>query len=108
MITLGLERLLADPKPWLGKARVALIANPTTVDRNLRHAADLLHAHPEVDLRLLFGPEHGLRGSAQDMITVGNGQDPSTGLPEISLYGQSFDSLSPPPRISARHRCTAL
>ena len=93
----GLERLLEDPKRWLGKARVGLVANPTTVDRRLRHAVDLLHAQPDVDLRLLFGPEHGLRGDVQYMVEVGDTRDPVTRLPEVSLYGKTFDSLSPRP-----------
>ena len=91
----GLERLLADPRPWVGKARVGLVANPTTVDRRFRHAIDLLHAHPDVNLALLFGPEHGIRGAAQDMIHVGDGHDPVTHLPEVSLYGPTFESLTP-------------
>lgn len=91
----GLERLLDDPKRWLGKARVGLVANPTTVDRRLAHAIDLLHGHPDVDLCLLFGPEHGIRGAAQDMIEVGDALDAITGVPEASLYGKSFESLSP-------------
>lgn len=98
----GLERLLHDPHRWLGSARVGLVANPTTVDRGLRHAIDLLHAHPDVDLRLLFGPEHGIRGAAQDMIHVGDAHDPVTGLPEVSLYGRTFESLSPRPEDLAR------
>jgi len=73
------------------------VANPTTVDRRLAHAADLLHRHPDVDLRCLFGPEHGLRGSAQDMVSVAGGTDPGTGLPAASLYGTTFESLSPTP-----------
>jgi len=89
--------LLDEPARWLGRRRVGLVANPTTVDRHLAHAVDLLHAHPAVDLRLLFGPEHGVRGAAQDMIQVGDGRDPVTGLPEVSLYGTTFASLSPPP-----------
>lgn len=93
----GLERLLDEPKRWLGKARVGLVANPTTVDRRLAHAIDLLHGHPDIDLRLLFGPEHGIRGAAQDMIGVGDARDPVTGVPEVSLYGKSFESLSPTP-----------
>src|SRR5262245_40953740 len=93
----GLERLLDDPRRNLGRARVGLVANPTTVDRGLRHAADLLHAHPDVDLRLLFGPEHGVRGAAQDMVGVGANRDAATGLPEVSLYGTTFESLSPKP-----------
>jgi len=81
----------------LGKARVGLVANPTTVDRRLAHAADRMHAHPEINLHLLFGPEHGIRGAAQDMIEVGDTRDPVTGLPEVSLYGETFASLSPAP-----------
>jgi uncharacterized protein YbbC (DUF1343 family) len=98
----GLERLLDDPKRWLGKARVGLVANPTTVDRGLIHAVDLMHAHPDIDLRMLFGPEHGIRGAAQDMIQVGDGSDPVTGLPEVSLYGTTFASLSPTTEHLAR------
>lgn len=94
----GLERLLDEPKRWLGKARAGLVANPTAVDRRLVHAVDLLHGHPDVDLRLLFGPEHGIRGAAQDMIAVGDTRDPATRLPEVSLYGKSFESLSPTPQ----------
>ena len=91
----GLERLLDDPRAWLGSARVGLAANPTTVNHRLAHAADLLHRHPDVDLRCLFGSEHGLRGSAQDMVGVTDHTDPATGLPAVSLYGTTFESLSP-------------
>jgi uncharacterized protein YbbC (DUF1343 family) len=91
----GLERLLANPRRWLGDARVGLVANPTTVDPRFRHAIDLLHAHPDVNLSLLFGPEHGIRGAAQDMIHVGDAHDPATHLPEVSLYGKTFESLTP-------------
>ena len=94
----GLEKLLDDPRRVLGRARVGLVANPTTVDQRLRHAADLLHAHPAVDLRLLFGPEHGIRGSAQDMIGVSESRAAATGLAEVSLYGSTFASLSPTPQ----------
>lgn len=91
----GLERLLETPKRWLGEARVGLVANATSVSRELKHAADLMMEHPEIDLRLLFGPEHGVRGVAQAMVAVGDGVDPATGLPEVSLYGSEVDSLSP-------------
>jgi uncharacterized protein YbbC (DUF1343 family) len=95
----GLERLLEAPTRWMRKGRAGLVANPTTVDRRCRHAADLMHGHPDIDLRLLFGPEHGIRGAAQYMVEVGDTRDLATGLPEVSLYGETFASLSP----SAEH-----
>ena len=90
---IGLERLLENPN--LGAARVGLIANPTAIDHGLNHAIDLLHEHPDVNLVKLFGPEHGIRATAQDMLQVGHSQDPKTGLPEVSLYGTTFESLTP-------------
>lgn len=91
----GLERLLENPRRWLAGSRVGLVANSTTVNRRLVHAVDLLHKHPDVDMKLLFGPEHGIWGSAQEMVGVGEAIDPLTGLREVSLYGNTFESLSP-------------
>lgn len=102
MVRTGLERLLDEPRAWLGSARVGLVANPTAVNRGLDHAADLLHRSPAVDLRCLFGPEHGLRGSAQDMAAVADHTDPGTGLPVASLYGDTLASLSPTQEQLAR------
>ncbi len=85
------------PHRWLRNARVGLVVNPTSVDRRLTHAVDLLNDCRDVDLRLLFGPEHGIRGAAQDMVGVSDAHDERTGLPEVSLYGNRADSLSPTP-----------
>lgn len=90
----GLERLLDDPGVLRGR-RVGLIANPTAVDAELRHAVDLLAAAKGVQLTALFGPEHGVRGDAQDMIGVGGDRDARTGLPVFSLYGHDPASLTP-------------
>jgi uncharacterized protein YbbC (DUF1343 family) len=79
--------------------RVGLIGNPTSVDARLRHLADLLHQAPDIDLVALFGPEHGARGDAQDMIGVASDVDPATGLPVHSLYGNSVESLAPTPAM---------
>ena len=43
----------------------------------------------------LFGPEHGVRGDAQDMIEVDTSRDARTGLPVHSLYGGTEDTLTP-------------
>jgi uncharacterized protein YbbC (DUF1343 family) len=95
----GLERLVAGEVPALKGRRIGLIANPTAVDADLRHAVDLLAASSDVQLVTLFGPEHGLRGDAQDMIGVDEGRDARTGLPVWSLYGHDEASLSPTPAM---------
>ncbi|HTJ46479.1 MAG TPA: DUF1343 domain-containing protein [Kofleriaceae bacterium] len=93
MIESGLARIVAGGGGVLRGKRVGLIANPTAVDAELRHAIDLLQ--PIVDLRALFGPEHGVRGDAQDMIGVDADRDAKSGLPVHSLYGHDAASLSP-------------
>lgn len=85
---LGLEVLLDDPRPILGNARVGLICHPASVDHRYRHAADLFHAHPAINLTTLFGPQHGIWGQTQDdMIEWEGFTDARTGLPVYSLYG---------------------
>jgi uncharacterized protein YbbC (DUF1343 family) len=74
---------------------IGLVTHPAAVDRHLRHASEVLKDAPGVRLAALFGPEHGLVGEAQDLIGVGHGRDPLTGLPAHSLYGDSLDSLKP-------------
>jgi uncharacterized protein YbbC (DUF1343 family) len=96
VVATGLASLLEDVGDLAG-ARVGLLANPTAVDHRLRHAVDLLAVHPAIELVALFGPEHGLRGDAQDMVAVGAHADPRTGLPVYSLYGAEEGSLAPKP-----------
>ena len=94
----GLDVWVADGFSALSRRRVGAIVNPTSVDRNLRHLADLLAAAPGVTLAALFGPEHGIRGEAQYMVAVEDEQrDARTAVPVHSLYGHTFESLSPRP-----------
>ncbi len=85
----GLDVLVErDFAPLCGR-RVGLLCHPASVDRRLRHAARLLHEADGVDLRCLFGPQHGLRGETQDNMVEWRGfTDPVTGLPAYSLYGE--------------------
>ncbi|MDQ6832591.1 MAG: DUF1343 domain-containing protein, partial [Chloroflexota bacterium] len=86
---LGLDVLLDDPRAILGDARVGLICHPASVDHRFRHAADLFHAHPAINLTTLFGPQHGIWGQTQDdMIEWEGFADARTGLPVYSLYGE--------------------
>ena len=89
-VQLGLERLLEEVPVALRRARVGLICNQASVDHGFRHAADLVHSHTDINLRALFGPQHGIRGDVQDnMIETGHGVDRKTGLPVHSLYSET-------------------
>ena len=88
---LGIERLLADPAlraPLVGK-RVALLAHPASVTRDLTHSLDALAALGDITLSAAFGPQHGLRGDKQDnMIETEDYIDPVHEIPVFSLYGE--------------------
>jgi len=94
-VNTGLMRLMTDAGDSVAGKRLGLIANPTAVDAEFRHAADLLHSDARFDLRVLMGPEHGLRGAEQDMVAVSAGVDAHTGLPVHSLYGAREEALTP-------------
>jgi uncharacterized protein YbbC (DUF1343 family) len=67
-------------------------------DESLRTAAELFASAPDLELARLFGPEHGFTGEAQDLEGVtGEARDPVTGVPVVSLYGDTFESLKPTP-----------
>ncbi|MFO7653643.1 MAG: DUF1343 domain-containing protein [Candidatus Krumholzibacteriia bacterium] len=89
LVQTGLDLLVSDGFHGLRGRRVGLLCHPASVDARLRHARDLLHAAAAVDLRALFGPQHGLRGETQDNMVEWEGfTDPITGVPAFSLYGE--------------------
>jgi uncharacterized protein YbbC (DUF1343 family) len=96
-VSTGLDVLAASRFRALRGLRLGLVCNPTSLDRRLRHAADLLRAAAGVELAALFGPEHGVRGEAQYMAAVGHERDRRTGVPVHSLYGSGAASLRPSP-----------
>ncbi|HUJ52855.1 MAG TPA: DUF1343 domain-containing protein [Steroidobacteraceae bacterium] len=87
---LGIERLLEEPalrRPLAGR-RVALLAHPASVTRDLTHSLDALARLPAVRLSAAFGPQHGLRGDKQDnMVESADFVDPVHRIPVFSLYG---------------------
>jgi uncharacterized protein YbbC (DUF1343 family) len=87
----GLDRLVASGalRRGLSGKRVALLAHPASVTRDLTHALDALAALSDVNLVAAFGPQHGLRGDKQDnMIESPDFVDPKLGIPVFSLYGE--------------------
>jgi uncharacterized protein YbbC (DUF1343 family) len=91
----GLDRLATHSKlgARLRAARVGLLAHPASVDRRLRHARFVLE-DLGARIAIVFGPEHGYGGEAQDMIGVADARD-AFGTPIRSLYGPSYEDLSP-------------
>ena len=87
----GIDRLLEDPalrRPLAGR-RVALLAHPASVTRDLVHTLDALAGLSDIKLTAAFGPQHGLRGDKQDnMIESADYHDPVHGIPVYSLYGE--------------------
>jgi uncharacterized protein YbbC (DUF1343 family) len=87
----GLDRLLDEPvlrRPLAGR-RVALLAHPASLTRNLGHSLDALAALGDIQLSAAFGPQHGLRGDKQDnMVESPDYSDPVHGIPVFSLYGE--------------------
>lgn len=53
------------------------------------HVVDFLVEKTKIDLVKIYAPEHGFRGNAENGETVVDGKDTKTGLPIISLYGNS-------------------
>ena len=90
MTLFGIDRLLADPelrRPLEGK-RVALLAHPASVTKDLTHSLDALVA-AGLKVSAAFGPQHGLRGDKQDnMVESDDFTDPIHQIPVFSLYGE--------------------
>jgi uncharacterized protein YbbC (DUF1343 family) len=87
----GIDRLLEEPKlrRSLRGRRVALLAHPASVTRDLTHSLDALAAVGDINLVAAFGPQLGLRGDKQDnMVESADFVDPVHGIPVFSLYGE--------------------
>ncbi|CCK31256.1 putative protein ybbC [Streptomyces davaonensis JCM 4913] len=90
----GFERLQSDGYSVLNGQRVGIVTNPTGITRTARHIVDVMHADERVDLRAVFGPEHGFRGTAQAGGSEGRYDDPATGLPVYDTYLKSGQPLA--------------
>ena len=90
----GLEVFLQDPPAWAARARLGLLSHPAAVAADLSSAREQLAARLPGRLKILFSPQHGLRGEKQDnMIASADFVDPVLELPVVSLYGPR---LAPP------------
>jgi len=73
--------------PYLKGKHVGMVINQTSViGKNLGFSVDSL-VKLGVDVKRIFGPEHGFRGNAADGGKVEDTVDPKTGILALSLYG---------------------
>jgi uncharacterized protein YbbC (DUF1343 family) len=72
--------------PLLKGKNVAIFANHTSTVGNM-HLVDVLQ-QAGVSIKIIFGPEHGFRGTADAGEKVENIIDKATGVPVVSLYGK--------------------
>jgi len=87
----GIDKILSGADrthvylPLLKGKSVGIFANQTSMVGNT-HLVDTL-MKLGVDIKVIFGPEHGFRGTADAGEKVGNYKDEKTGIPVVSLYG---------------------
>ena len=71
--------------PLIKGKRIGIFANQTSTVGN-SHLVDTLRKLG-VNIKVIFGPEHGFRGTADAGEKIGNYTDQKTGIPVVSLYG---------------------
>lgn len=78
--------------------RVGLVTNQTGVDSQGRRGIDLLARMPDVELRAIFSPEHGISG-ALDTTKIDEARDQATGVRVYSVYGATDAARRPSPEV---------
>ncbi len=89
MIRLGLTVLLEDELEIVKNKSVGLITNSTGVNERLINNISLFLDHPDIKLKAIFSPEHGLWGAIQDAMPVNSSQFVQANIMIYSLYGDA-------------------
>jgi len=86
---LGIDNFTSNYLYLVEEKRVGLLTNPSGVKGNLQTTSDVLFKNAQVNLRALFGPEHGIRGAIYAGEKIATSIDAKTGIPVYSLYGKT-------------------
>ncbi len=78
---------LNDYLPFIEGKRVGIVGNQTSIVGQT-HLVDTLLSLG-INVRKIFTPEHGFRGTADAGAKVNSSKDEKTGLPIVSLYGKN-------------------
>lgn len=82
------EHLFRELRVASGPTKVGLVTDQTGIDSRGRRTVDLLASAPDIQLKAIFSPEHGILATA-DTTDIGNSRDSATGVPIFSVYGDS-------------------
>lgn len=85
----GADILLSDSLDLVTNKNVGIVTNHTGLLSNGTHIVDTLNSLNQVNVVVLFGPEHGIRGDAPDGHSISDGKDSKTGIQVYSLYGKT-------------------
>lgn len=89
-VSVGLDLIAKNWPRKLTGSRVGLLVHPASVNKRFEHAVTLFLKSKRLELRALFGPQHGILGETQDNMIEWEGfRDTKTGIPVFSLYGQT-------------------
>ncbi|HEY0565109.1 MAG TPA: serine hydrolase [Terriglobales bacterium] len=91
----GIDVLEARGFAGLTGKRIGLLTNQTGNDSKGQRTIDVLAHAPGVKLTTLFSTEHGVTG-ALDQEHIDNSKDLATGLPVVSVYGETDAKKRPP------------
>ncbi len=86
-VTLGDEVFLQSAWHDLAGKCVGVITNQTGVTSRLVNIVDAIKTNPDICIKAIYSPEHGLRGDRPAGAYVASYTDARTGLPVYSLYG---------------------
>lgn len=87
-VKLGCEVFLSANALGLKDAKIGFVTNHTGLTSNLDSLIDKF-LDKGLQIKALFGPEHGIRGEAAAGEKVSSGSDPKTGIKIYSLYGDT-------------------
>ena len=76
-----------DYLPLIEGKRIGIVGNQTSIVGET-HLVDTLLSLG-IDIKKIYTPEHGFRGTADAGAKVNSGKDEKTGIPIVSLYGKN-------------------
>jgi uncharacterized protein YbbC (DUF1343 family) len=87
-VMLGIDVLEADRFAAVAGKKIGLLTHPAGVNRRGQSTIDVLHHARNVQLLVLFSPEHGINGNGKAGDNIADSVDPRTKLPVYSLHGK--------------------